>query len=647
MNDKIRNILKFLALDVDYSIFMLCVLLIHPEKFKENIITKVLRIFIILFNTIAFPLCTQIFAKSLVPKGGKLAAYPDVSFFEGRQLFLLLDVVSFILYLLFQFIVSFATVILRAYKADFACFIFIVMFLYIIYETYELLTTHPYYHKHVNNLRAGMWTMVLGMSIVDLFALLFGKGKSFFSIILPIVGVCSFVIGFLLSIYQYKKHIEAIYKRYKTKRLEEKYRYNRDHGITSSNDSENESQVSSENDHNEKLISVDSYDSSGNINNKKKHNKKQEVEESEESEEEDDDSSHSGSFVLNDRISERITSFGSLREIVNDKVSNEPIIVYNYVNEFELACRFIWSNETNEAFQLMKELYEESLDQYINNPLLYTFYSYYLLYIDARLSKSDKENLLNSNKKKKVEKIKNEEEKGNSEYDYISENENENDNENESEDNENDEYENEPEPEDNKNEEALNEDEINCNNPDYLLSKALGLKLNYFQRYFVIYLTLDINEKKKEDKDYYKKESVEILARLQHEAVEKHITILNILKKFFSNVKSINSNDNKAEAFNMDMFLEAFYYLKKQTLSLYQEIISKYPEEKSTYQLYTLFMTEVVKYMLNEGDSYMALNGPDGAAQQKFRGSQSSFGVSNAGGSSFGESENKKRRMLK
>ncbi|ORX80701.1 hypothetical protein BCR32DRAFT_280338 [Anaeromyces robustus] len=412
MNDKIRNILKFLALDVDYSIFnvmqisinaiyfigaaifLLCVLLIHPEKFKENIITKVLRIFIILFNTIAFPLCTQIFARSLVPKGGKLAAYPDVSFFEGRQLFVLLDVVSFILYLLFQFIVfpfiyinptpfnkknalcktysfmelkyniavfilSFATVILRAYKADFACFIFIVMFLYIIYETYELLTTHPYYHKHVNNLRAGMWTMVLGMSIVDLFALLFGKGKSFFSIILPIIGVCSFVIGFLLSIYQYKKHIEAIYKRYKTKRLEEKYRYNRDHGITSSNDSENESQVSSENDHNEKLISVDSYDSSGNINNKKKHNKKQEVEESEESEEDDDDSSHSGSFVLNDRISERITSFGSLREIVNDKVSNEPIIVYNYINEFELSCRFIWSNETNEAFQLMKELYEE------------------------------------------------------------------------------------------------------------------------------------------------------------------------------------------------------------------------------------------------------------------------------------------------
>ncbi|ORX80699.1 hypothetical protein BCR32DRAFT_19087, partial [Anaeromyces robustus] len=436
--------------------------------------------------------------------------------------------------------------------------------------------------------------------------------------------------------------------RYKAKRLEEKYRYNREHGITSSNDSASESQVSSENDNNEKLISVDSYDSSGNINNKKKHNKKQEVEESEESEEEEDDSSHSGSLVISDRISERITSFGSLREIANDEILKEPVIIYNNVNEFELACRFIWNNETNEAFQLMKELYNKSLEQFSNNPLLYTFYSYYLLYINERMSKKNKENFmkLNFNTKKDMTNVKD------NKYNDMNEDENEDDNNNESEDDEENEFEDEDDNEnedennneDNENEEVIDEEEINNNNPDYLLLKALSFDLNYFQIYFIRYLILDINEKKKEEKDYYKKEALETLVRLQHEAVEKHITILNILKKFFSIIKSINSSNNRTESFNMDMFLEGFYHLKKETLKLYQEIISKYPDEKSTYQLYTLFMTDIVN-QTDGDDSYMALNSPDG--KPKIKGSQSSFGVSNAGGSSFGDSENKKRKMLK
>jgi len=89
-----------------------------------------------------------------------------------------------------------------------------------------------------------------------------------------------------------------------------------------------------------------------------------------------------------------------------------------------------------------------------------------------------------------------------------------------------------------------------------------------------------------------------VLINLQHDAVEKHITILNLLKKFFSNIKYMNNNNNESEKFDIDKYLELIYQLKKKTLNLYQDIIAKYPDEKSTYQLYTLFMSEIIVSIL-------------------------------------------------
>lgn len=89
-----------------------------------------------------------------------------------------------------------------------------------------------------------------------------------------------------------------------------------------------------------------------------------------------------------------------------------------------------------------------------------------------------------------------------------------------------------------------------------------------------------------------------MLINLQHDAVEKHITILNLLKKFFSNIKYMNNNNNESEKFDIDKYLELIYQLKKKTLNLYQDIIAKYPDEKSTYQLYTLFMSEIIVSIL-------------------------------------------------
>ncbi len=164
---------------------------------------------------------------------------------------------------------------------------------------YDLIKYQPYYNKYVNIFRAGMWSIIPGMGIVNILAFIIGKGKSFFGIMLLVIGFLSFFIGAFLSMFCYKKHIEKIYQRFKAKKVENKIRYYRDKGVEHSVDSDNSSE-----ENNSKLLSVDSYSD----NDKKKDNEESESEY-------DDGNSDSSGVVLSDRISERITSFGALREI--------------------------------------------------------------------------------------------------------------------------------------------------------------------------------------------------------------------------------------------------------------------------------------------------------------------------------------------
>jgi len=277
------------------------------------------------------------------------------------------------------------------------------------------------------------------------------------------------------------------------------------------------------------------------------------------------------------------------------------------------------------------------------------------MYIDKRLSKKDKNDIIGLNNKdgndinEKDNNENNDSENNDSEYNESGKNDSEDyDSENNNSDynnSENDDYEEENSGD--KGGEALNEDAINENNPNYLLSKAWSLKINFIQRYFIKYLIDDIKEKKKEDKDYYKKEAIERFEKLQHIAVEKHITLLNIYKQFFHNVKYLSrKRGSSRDNFDIDKFLNTSYTMKKETLSLYQKIISDYPEEKSTYQLYTLFMTEIMnqtggdKYMLSEGDSYACLNEHGNGNKDKAK--------KLAEGSSYGgDSEEKRRKMMR
>ncbi|OUM62568.1 hypothetical protein PIROE2DRAFT_61791 [Piromyces sp. E2] len=192
-----------------------------------------------------------------------------------------------------------------------------------------------------------MWMMTVGMCTVELIAFCIGSNSVVFTILIIVLGVCFFFIGIILNRMMYKKNIEGIYKRFKAKKIEDKKIYKYEKGIEGSEtSSENESGSNSsdgdsdDNNKNEKVISVES--------------------ESEESEEDEGDSNSEKSFAISDRLSERITSFGSIHEITSTKILNEPTIVYSCINDFELACRFLWHNETKEAFQLMKEFYDES-----------------------------------------------------------------------------------------------------------------------------------------------------------------------------------------------------------------------------------------------------------------------------------------------
>jgi len=207
---------------------------------------------------------------------------------------------------------------MKGYLEDFTKFIFIFLFLYMIYGIYELIKTQPYYNKPINYFRSGTWTMILGMTSIRFISLIFGKGKSIFSILLFITGAVCFVVGILLCHYCFKKHINFIYKSYKDKKMEDIALYNLENGITSS--SNHSSGSRSVNQSEEKLISFDSENSdetdTSNAKNNKKNNKRgNEISESEDTEDSGDSdevsSNDSNSFAISDRVSERITSFSS------------------------------------------------------------------------------------------------------------------------------------------------------------------------------------------------------------------------------------------------------------------------------------------------------------------------------------------------
>jgi len=187
------------------------------------------------------------------------------------------------------------------------------------YEINELLNVQPYYNKYINIFRAGMWTMILGTTIIDLIAFIFKTGKSFFGIMLIIVGAISFFIGIGLFRYLCTKHINEIYKRFKAKKIE-------NNQVKSFSESQSTSSTSKNENNDEKLISIDSSNSDNEYSEEEKENDENNSNSSYNSED-------SNSIILDDKISERITSFGLLKEISK--------IIYLFINIIEYIFIYI------------------------------------------------------------------------------------------------------------------------------------------------------------------------------------------------------------------------------------------------------------------------------------------------------------------
>jgi len=72
---------------------------------------------------------------------------------------------------------------------------------------------------------------------------------------------------------------------------------------------------------------------------------------------------------------------------------------------------------------------------------------------------------------------------------------------------------------------------------------------------------------------------MELFSKLQHNAIEYHLTVLNELKSYFNYIKRLDGQ-NEQEDFNMSSFFENLFDIKKKTLKLYTKIIDLYPDEK-------------------------------------------------------------------
>jgi len=192
------------------------------------------------------------------------------------------------------------------------------MFIVMLFLLSEVLKSQPFYNKYLNMVRSGAWLMTVVACIVDLFSYLFGHDKSFFGILLMVFSVISFFVGFFLCKYRFKKHIEGIYKRFKQKKIDDRIRYKRENGIQSSYGSlNNKSKEGDEEDSEENLISIESYSSDEDNKNDNKKSDKRGSDSEEDSEESEDDTENEsvGSVQLSDRVSEKISTFGEIRDI--------------------------------------------------------------------------------------------------------------------------------------------------------------------------------------------------------------------------------------------------------------------------------------------------------------------------------------------
>jgi len=68
--------------------------------------------------------------------------------------------------------------------------------------------------------------------------------------------------------------------------------------------------------------------------------------------------------------------------------------------------------------------------------------------------------------------------------------------------------------------------------------------------------------------------------KLQFKAVDNHLNLLNLYKKYFNYLVLSHNRLIQDKNFNLDKFFEGVFNLKIETSNTYKEILEKYPNEK-------------------------------------------------------------------
>ncbi|ORX86354.1 hypothetical protein BCR32DRAFT_302015 [Anaeromyces robustus] len=126
---------------------------------------------------------------------------------------------------------------------------------------------------------------------------------------------------------------------------------------------------------------------------------------------------------------------------------------------------------------------------------------------------------------------------------------------------------------------------------------ASECKTNFLSQYYIKYIYLAIKDNYEDKEGYSKRNSLELHDKIIQIALNNHVSILELLKQFFIHIKHNGPNDTNDKYFDLNSHLCSIKKLKTIVISTYHKLINMYPDDQSSFQLFTLFNSTIVEYL--------------------------------------------------
>ncbi|KAL6605489.1 hypothetical protein U3516DRAFT_556458 [Neocallimastix sp. 'constans'] len=338
-----------------------------------------------------------------------------------------------------------------------------------LFLAYSQLKYQPFYSIQVNNYRFGVYLSLGSLSLYTLVIYILKKNSS------QIVADVSifflfiiFFIGYYYNNYYFKKSVNRVYKRYT-----------------------------------EKVI----------INNLRKNSSDEELD-------------------YNPEKMKKLNAYQSIERITEEKFVRNEIKVFKNYYECEFACRFVRNNRDIDAFNLMKKLFEEGINQFKHESDLYIIAWFY---INSMRTFYKENNLLQKYDKELF-------------------------------------------------------------NADYLISIALELKLGMRKKYLINLAESYMEMMKRENLqiDNSSNNNIEDTIKfedLKHHAITLHIMGLKEIMKLFDKLKS---STNPKDVVKYGSCISKICKFQNSAYSQYRAILRQFPETKDILYNYIPFLIDVM-----------------------------------------------------